>query len=271
MAVAVALGLERPTPRLAASVSLITLGVMAASYGEGRFSAAGVAAMVASVAAEALRLNITQLLMARRGLHPLEALSYLAPACAFWMLLPALFTDIPRLAARGLSAAAAARPGAFAASAAAGFAVNFLAFGVVALSSALTLKVLAICKDVGVVLFGAAVLHEAVARGQFAGYAVSVAGVAWYNYVKATEPGLGAGPAGGGGAAGGGVVGGGGVLGRLAAAARRAAGGGGGGGGKKHRQTDDDGTVAAAAIAAGKLQQQQQHRLLDAVDGRPPS
>lgn len=60
LAVGCAFGLERATGQLSASVGLITLGVMGASWGEGRFSGVGVAAMVMSVAAEALRLNIMQ-------------------------------------------------------------------------------------------------------------------------------------------------------------------------------------------------------------------
>lgn len=82
MAVGFAFGHERPTGQLMAAVSLITAGVMAASYGEGRFSAVGVAVMVTSVCGEALRLNIMQLLMANKGMHPLEALMFLSPACA---------------------------------------------------------------------------------------------------------------------------------------------------------------------------------------------
>jgi drug/metabolite transporter (DMT)-like permease len=141
LAAGCAFGLERPTPPLVAAVALITAGVMAAAHGEVRFSAFGAAAMVSSVGAEALRLVVMQLLMARRGMHPLEALMYLAPACAAWMLLIcAASGEAAALLAGGRLSAAAAHPAAFAASALAGFAVNGCAFAVVGLSSALTLK-----------------------------------------------------------------------------------------------------------------------------------
>jgi hypothetical protein len=123
--------------------------------------------------------------MAKKGMHPLEALMFLAPACAFWMLLFAAFTELPRALHAGSFSVASAHPWHFAASAVAGFAVNSTAFAVVGFSSALTLKVLAICKDVGLVAFGALALHEKVGSGQAAGYAVSIAGVAWYNWLKA--------------------------------------------------------------------------------------
>lgn len=74
LAVAFGLGLESPSRRLLGSVLLITLGIMGASYGAGSFSGWGAFLMIASVGGEALRLNITQLLMESRRLHPLEAL-----------------------------------------------------------------------------------------------------------------------------------------------------------------------------------------------------
>jgi hypothetical protein len=71
LAIGCAFGHERPTPRLMAAVGLIAAGVMGASHGEGRFSGIGVAIMVCSVGAEALRLNVMQvgqLLAANRRL-----------------------------------------------------------------------------------------------------------------------------------------------------------------------------------------------------------
>ncbi|GBF91846.1 hypothetical protein Rsub_04951 [Raphidocelis subcapitata] len=192
LAVGCAFGHERPSPRLMAAVGLIAAGVMAASHGEGRFSGVGVAIMLSSVGAEALRLNIMQALMSSSRaprLHPLEALMYLAPACAAVLLIVAAATELPRAIAAGKLAIPAARPWPFVASAASGFALNAASFAVVSLSSALTLKVLAICKDVGLVVFGTLVLGEAVGRGQAIGYAISVTGVVWYNVIKANEAG----------------------------------------------------------------------------------
>lgn len=140
--------------------------------------------MLASILAEALRLNIMQRLMAAHGFHPLEALRVLAPACAAWMLAAAAATEAPRMAAEGKFSVMTGHPWHFAAAGLAGFATNAASFGVVNLSSALTLKVLAICKDAALVAFGAAVLREAVGFGQAAGYAVSLCGVALYTWIK---------------------------------------------------------------------------------------
>jgi hypothetical protein len=80
-------GLERTSARLVLSVSMIAMGVAAASYGEMRMSALGLTAMLASVFAEASRLVLTQHLLVGRNFHPLEAWCYMGPACCFWLIL----------------------------------------------------------------------------------------------------------------------------------------------------------------------------------------
>jgi hypothetical protein len=78
----------------------------------------------------------------------------------------------------------------FAFAALAGFAVNALAMIVIKLASALTLKVLGVCKDVGLVTFGVLLLGENVAVLQVGGYGIALCGFAAYNYIKAFTPAL---------------------------------------------------------------------------------
>jgi drug/metabolite transporter (DMT)-like permease len=185
MLFAFAFKLERPSARLIASVGLITLGVLAASYGEGNFSLVGVAAMITSMLCEGLRLVMMQSLVAKRSFQPLEALLYLAPAASFWVLLIAGSTEALQMHQEQHLADLAAHPGYVLASAAAGFGVNAAAMAVISLASALTLKVLGICKDIGLVMYGVAMLGEHVGQTQMAGYAVSLLGLVWYNAIKA--------------------------------------------------------------------------------------
>lgn len=185
MLFAFAFRLERPTAPLIASVGLITLGVVAASYGEGNFSFIGVTAMVTSMVCEGLRLVMMQQLVLKRSFPPLEALMYLAPAASFWVLLIAGSTEALHIHQDGHLLDITKHPGYVAASALAGFGVNAMAMAVISLASALTLKVLGICKDVGLVLFGVAMLGEHVTRTQLLGYGVSLLGLVWYNAIKA--------------------------------------------------------------------------------------
>jgi drug/metabolite transporter (DMT)-like permease len=185
MLFAFAFKLERPSARLIASVGLITLGVLAASYGEGNFSLVGVTAMVLSMLCEGLRLVMMQSLVSKRAFQPLEALMYLAPAASFWVLLIAGSTEALQMHQEQHLADLAAHPGYVLASAVAGFGVNAAAMAVITLASALTLKVLGICKDIGLVMYGVAMLGEHVGQTQMAGYGVSLLGLVWYNAIKA--------------------------------------------------------------------------------------
>jgi drug/metabolite transporter (DMT)-like permease len=185
MLFAFAFKLERPSTRLIASVGLITLGVLAASYGEGNFSLVGVTAMVSSMLCEGLRLVMMQSLVSKRSFQPLEALMYLAPAASFWVLLIAGSTEALQMHQEQHLTDLAAHPGYVLASAVAGFGVNAAAMAVITLASALTLKVLGICKDIGLVMYGVAMLGEHVGQSQMAGYGVSLLGLVWYNAIKA--------------------------------------------------------------------------------------
>jgi drug/metabolite transporter (DMT)-like permease len=185
MLFAFAFKLERPSARLITSVGLITLGVLAASYGEGNFSLVGVTAMVSSMLCEGLRLVMMQSLVSKRSFQPLEALMYLAPAASFWVLLIAGSTEALQMHQEQHLTDLAAHPGYVLASAVAGFGVNAAAMAVITLASALTLKVLGICKDIGLVMYGVAMLGEHVGQTQMAGYGVSLLGLVWYNTIKA--------------------------------------------------------------------------------------
>eukprot|EP00878_Enallax_costatus_P028608 GHUV01030910.1.p1 GENE.GHUV01030910.1~~GHUV01030910.1.p1 ORF type:complete len:347 (+),score=66.53 GHUV01030910.1:45-1043(+) len=177
--------LERPSFRLIAAVGLIAAGVTVASYGEGNFSCIGITAMLVSMICEGLRLVMMQSLVAKRSFHPIEALFYLAPAASFWMLLFVGSTEAIHIYQDQHLAHVAEHPMYIAASAVAGFGVNAMAMAVISLASALTLKVLGICKDVGLVLFGVAVLGEHFTKVQMLGYGFSLMGLVWYNAVKA--------------------------------------------------------------------------------------
>jgi drug/metabolite transporter (DMT)-like permease len=181
--------LERPSARLIATVCCICVGVCAASLGELNFSAFGVFAMLVSIAAEGLRIVMMQHLLASKQFNPIEAWLYLGPACCIWLAVLIGVSEVHQIQdAHGLSVVAM-HPWHFGFAALAGFAVNVLAMCVIKLASALTLKVLGICKDVGLVTFSAMLLGEHVTGLQLAGYGVSVLGFGCYNYVKAADAG----------------------------------------------------------------------------------
>lgn len=178
--------LERATPRLVASVTLISLGVAMASYGEMNMSLVGLATMLSSVVAEAVRLVMTQHLLQDQTMHPFEGLVYIGAACSFWLTLLALLTEWDHIMIKGAHLLIVQHPIKFAAAALAGFGVNTLAILVIKMASSLTLKVLGTVKDAALVTIGVVFLHEIVSHMQLTGYIISITGFVAYNVVKAT-------------------------------------------------------------------------------------
>jgi hypothetical protein len=204
-------GLERPRRALVASVALIAAGTALASYGEGKLSAVGLACMLASEAFEATRLVMTQSLLTGLKFHPIEGLAALAPACAAWLLIGSAALESRAMRAEGAAALVASRPFSFAAAACMGFACNGLAYSVIQLAGALTLKVIGTVKNALVVCAGVALYGDAVSGVQGCGYGLSLIGFGLYNREKMRQAaGSGGGNGNGGGQAQGGEGGGGG-------------------------------------------------------------
>ncbi|GAX82101.1 hypothetical protein CEUSTIGMA_g9529.t1 [Chlamydomonas eustigma] len=178
--------LEKATPRLVASITLISIGVAAASYGELNMSAIGLATMLTSVLAESVRLVMTQHLLVGQALHPLEGLFYIGVACSFCLMMLAVIFELSPFLTTGAYIMVLQHPRKFLAAALAGFGVNCLAILVIKLASSLTLKVLGTVKDAALVTVGVVFLHEVVSTLQMTGYVISLVGFISYNVIKAT-------------------------------------------------------------------------------------
>ncbi|KAK9835408.1 hypothetical protein WJX81_007686 [Elliptochloris bilobata] len=176
--------LETPTRRLISAVVLIAGGTAMASYGEVNMSVMGLIFMFSSEAFEAIRLVMTQMLLVGHKFHPIEGLLYMAPACTMWLLLGVALVEWPKMAAENALGLIAAKPGLYLMAAAMGFGVNSLAYIVIQLASSLTLKVLGTVKSALVVWMGILFLSDVVTPLQGFGYALSLLGFFWYNYIK---------------------------------------------------------------------------------------
>ena len=186
-----ALSVETFSRRAGAAVCVITFGTFMAGAGAldgSRGSLVGVGVMLAAEMAEVMRLVLTQKLLHSQRFHPLEGLMYLAPASLLWISVFCLALEAPRMAAAGAFSTVIAHPSLFALAAGLGFAVNTLAYCVIVTSSSLSLKVFGTAKNAAVVYLGVLLFAERVTGVQLAGYAVSLGGFGWYNYLKATEP-----------------------------------------------------------------------------------
>ena len=163
---------------------VIAAGVAMASYGELNFSLLGVLCMFGAMSCEAVRLTLVQTLLQRQDLqlNPLSTLYYIMPismAC----LLPIAYTT----EARGLQDCKwltyAALP-TLLANAAGAVALNLSIYIVVGTMSALTMKLAAIVKDIGLVAVSCALFGDTLTFAGVFGYSIALLGVCVYNYRK---------------------------------------------------------------------------------------
>ena len=123
--------------------------------GEMVFIAIGVACQVASIFAEAIRLILVQILLQRKGikLNPVTTMCYVAPSCLVCLVLPFVVVEAGRVTSW---TGAKVGPGMLLGSAALAFALNCSVFLLIGKSSALTMNIAGIVKDL--MLIGLSVL-----------------------------------------------------------------------------------------------------------------
>ncbi|GBF87379.1 phosphate phosphoenolpyruvate translocator [Raphidocelis subcapitata] len=176
------LGTERYSHFNLLKVLVVGAGVFIASYGDVKANLLGVLLQVGSIVADAVRCTLLQLVMqhARVKLSPLGTLLYVSPLAALALCLPAGLFELPKL-----SAHAAPIPWLWlAASCAATTSLNLVGFTLICGTSALTTSVTGPLKDWIVILLAMAVYGTPVTRQQWGGYAVALAGIAWYQRDK---------------------------------------------------------------------------------------
>jgi drug/metabolite transporter (DMT)-like permease len=153
-------------------VALASLGVALASLGELMFSWTGFTFQVLAIGAEASRLVLTGVILKKYKLDSLSTLYYVAPLCAVlngvcclyfeWSVLPwdRIFSGsfIAMLLLNGLVA----------------FSLNIASVMLIAHTSALTLTLAGIVKDILLVFLSMAIFHAPVTLLQFLGYSVAL-------------------------------------------------------------------------------------------------
>lgn len=140
-----------------------------------------------STIAEAFRLQMMQILLQRRGiqLHPITTLYYTAPVCAVFLVAPCSYLEFSELMTVltdpdepsigwmwvGLSAVLA-------------FGLNLASIWFIRSSSALTIQIAGVGKNVLIILISMIALKSAVTSLQVIGYTIAVAAMLFYNYYE---------------------------------------------------------------------------------------
>ena len=146
------------------------------------------AAQLASIATESVRLTLVQVLLQRRGLklNPVTSMYYISPVSALCLLPPWLALEASDLRAGLASGDVAAAPALLVANAAAAAALNLAVFLLVGRTSALTMNVAGVVKDWALIGLSASLFGAPVTSLNLIGYGVAFCGVVWYNWGKWT-------------------------------------------------------------------------------------
>lgn len=180
----VAVGLEVMSCRMLLIMSVISFGVVIASYGEISINWIGVVYQMGGVAGEALRLIFMEILVKRKGikLNPISIMYYVSPCSALCLLIPWIFLEKPKIDA---NATWNFPVSVLMLNSLCTFALNLSVFLVISHTSALTIRVAGVVKDWVVVLLSALLFADTKLTGiNLLGYGIAIAGVAAYNNHK---------------------------------------------------------------------------------------
>ncbi|WCJ32381.1 Nucleotide/sugar transporter family protein [Euphorbia peplus] len=179
----VAAGLEMMSCRMLLIMSVISFGVLVASYGEINISWIGVVYQMGGVVGEALRLIFMEILVKRKGLklNPISVMYYVSPCSALCLFIPWIFLEKPKMDAHAWNF----QPLVLTLNSLCTFALNLSVFLVISHTSALTIRVAGVVKDWVVVLLSALLFADTkLTLINLFGYGIAIAGVAAYNNHK---------------------------------------------------------------------------------------
>ncbi|KAL8135577.1 putative sugar phosphate/phosphate translocator At3g14410 [Apium graveolens] len=180
----VAAGLEVMSSRMLLIMSVISFGVLVASYGEININWIGVVYQMGGVLGESLRLIFMEIFVKRKGLklNPISMMYYVSPCSALCLLIPWIFLEKSKMDAQG---SWSFQPLVLILNSLCTFALNLSVFLVISHTSALTIRVAGVVKDWVVVLLSALLFADTkLTLINLFGYAIAIAGVAAYNNSK---------------------------------------------------------------------------------------
>ncbi|PKA62179.1 putative sugar phosphate/phosphate translocator [Apostasia shenzhenica] len=179
-----AAGLEVLSCRLFIIMSVISFGVIVASYGEVTVNWVGVVYQMGGVVGEALRLIFMEIFVKRKGirLNSISMMYYVSPCSALCLFIPWLFLEKPKMDSAGTWNFP---PLILFFNCLCTFVLNLSVFLVISRTSALTIRVAGVVRDWVVVLYSAVLFSDTkLTIINIVGYGIAIAGVVAYNNHK---------------------------------------------------------------------------------------
>lgn len=181
-----AFGLEKPTWRLAVTMVVMSSGVALSCSAQIDASAFGTVIQMVAVGCEALRLCLVNMLLSSKGLKfsPISSLYYIAPICFGALFLPWLFMEARLVAMHRFGPIRRVGPLLLLANASVAFLLNLATMALIKHTSALTLNVSGVFKDILLILWSVAISGALVTLPQYLGYTIALVGVIAYSKIK---------------------------------------------------------------------------------------
>ncbi|MEW5298216.1 MAG: hypothetical protein WDW38_001058 [Sanguina aurantia] len=174
---------EKFSVNAALNMLVVGTGIAIASYGEIDFVVMGVVLQAGSIACEAVRLTLVQILLQKRGIrmNPVSSLYHIAPCCFVFLFLPFTYIELPRMM---VDPGLVINIPLLLLSACCAFSLNIAVFLLIGKTSALTMNVAGVVKDWLLILLSVVLYASVVTSTQLFGYGLAFLGVCYYNYKK---------------------------------------------------------------------------------------
>lgn len=182
--VSVAYGVAKFERQLLWSIMVISIGVVLVTEGQVDMSIIGLVLQTTSLVFESVRLVMIEVLLKQKGisLNPITTLYYVAPVTLLCISLPAAafeFKHSDKIITMILE-----NPLIFLANCSLAFLLNLAVFLIIGKTSALTMNIAGISKDIIVIAISTVMFAAPLYLKSIIGFAIVISGVALYNYVK---------------------------------------------------------------------------------------
>ena len=149
-------------------------------------SVAGTLMQLAALLCEAMRLCLINILLSAKGLKlsPIANLYYIAPTCFLCLLGPWALLEAPHVLADGAAAFRSVGWLVLLTNSSVAFLLNLATLALIQRTSALTLNVAGVVKDLILIAWSVLMHGAIVGRLQYVGYAIAICGVGGYTAYK---------------------------------------------------------------------------------------
>lgn len=175
----ICLGLDKLDKYVATSIAFIASGVLVAVHGSMRFDSLGMIMQLISIISDALRITVVQstLQSSEYSIDSLNLIHMIAPATSMFLWFAASIIELPHMDFTHVMKHAVL----IGVSAISAFALNLASYAFIKWSSALTLSVTGIIKDILLVSVASTFFDDRITSSQCVGYFIALLGIFAYN------------------------------------------------------------------------------------------